>query len=113
MSNDKDNFENSWTAGPDMEHGTVTLTLEDDTEMECLIITTLQVNNKDYIALLPLEDEEEEESDVYLYRYIDHGEEDPELLNIENDEEFEIVSDAFDEYLDTLEFDEIFEDEEE
>ena len=35
--------------------------------------------------------------------------EEPELIYIEDDEEYEKVADAFDEYLDTVEFDELVE----
>lgn len=110
----KDNLEESWALGQgDEEHDTITLTLEDDSQMECLVLTTLTVDEKDYIALLPLEEEEEEDGTVFLYQYVQNGEEDIELINIENDDEFEKVSDAFDAYLDTLEFNEVFGDEEE
>ena len=44
---------------------------------------------------------------VYLYRYIDHGENEPELEQIDTDEEYEIASDGFDEWLDTMEFEEL------
>ena len=44
---------------------------------------------------------------VYLYRYIDRGEEEPELELIEENEEYEIASDGFDEWLDTMEFAEL------
>lgn len=88
--------------------GSVTLTLEDDTEVECLILAVYPVNGKDYIALLPMGDDGEpaEDADVLIYRYIDHGEdEDPELDNIEDDDEYEAAADAFDELLDEEEFD--------
>ena len=87
---------------------TVTLTLDDDSELECAVVAILPVQDKDYIALLPLGVEDPE---VYLYRFKHNGDEDLELENIEDDEEFEAVSDAFDEYLDTCEFEEMFEEE--
>ena len=40
----------------DEGHNTITLTLEDDTEVECAILTIYPVNKKDYIALLPLDE---------------------------------------------------------
>ena len=46
----------------------------------------------------------------WFYRYHEDKEnpnEEPELEYIEDDEEYEIVSDAFDEYLDNAEFDEL------
>lgn len=92
---------------------TVTLTLDNDEEVTCTVLTIFTVNDRDYIALLPLEeDDTDEEGEVYLYRFIDHGEDtDPELLNIEDDDEYEAVSDAFDEWLDTLEYEDLPEDE--
>ena len=42
----------------------------------------------------------------YLYRYFEENG-NPQLANIEDDEEYEIASDAFDEMLDNAEFDEL------
>ncbi len=89
--------------------GNVTLTLEDDTELECMILTTFSADDNQYIALLPLDEEgqPDEEAEVLLYRYVDHGDDaDPELFNIETDEEYEKAADAFDELLDEAEFEE-------
>ena len=92
----------------------ITLTLDDDSELVCDVIATFPatVNGKEqmYVALLPVD--ATPESEIYLYRFIENGE-DIDLENIEEDEEFEIVSDAFDELLDEEEFDEIFEGDEE
>ena len=92
----------------------ITLTLDDDSELICDVIATFPatVNGKEqmYVALLPVD--ATPESEIYLYRFIENGE-DIDLQNIEEDEEFEIVSDAFDELLDEEEFDEIFEGDEE
>ena len=77
--------------GPqDEEEMTVTLTLEDDSELECTVVAIFPVQEKDYIALLPFGAEE-----VFLYRF-KHGSEDWQLENIEDDEEFEAVADAYD-----------------
>ena len=97
------------------EYGSVTLTLEDDTEVECIILAIFPAGDKDYIALLPVDEngEAEDDAEVLIYRFIDHGEDaEPELLNIEDDEEYEIAADAFDEMLDDEEFDEEDDDEE-
>ena len=37
---------------------TVTLTLENDQELECAVLTIFETDGREYIALLPLEDEE-------------------------------------------------------
>ena len=50
---------------------TVTLTLDNDETVECAILTIFPVNGHDYIALLPLDENGEEEGDVYIYRYIE------------------------------------------
>ncbi|MBR6643355.1 MAG: DUF1292 domain-containing protein [Lachnospiraceae bacterium] len=92
----------------------ITLTLDDDSELLCDVIATFpaKVNGKEqmYIALLPTD--ATPESDIYLYRFEEDGEE-IDLQNIEDDEEFEIVSDAFDELLDEEEFENLMGEEEE
>ncbi|MDE7297710.1 MAG: DUF1292 domain-containing protein [Lachnospiraceae bacterium] len=89
---------------------TITITLEDDTELVCDVITVFPCRDKNYIALLP--QNAGEEGEVYLYEFVDKGNDDIDLINIEDDEEFEAVSDAFDEWLDSAEFDDMFGDEE-
>lgn len=91
----------------------VTLTLDDDTEVECIVITIFEADGKDYIALLPIDDENEDEGEVYLYRYSEDAEGNPILDNIESDDEYEVVADRFDEWLDEQEYDEIVGEDEE
>ena len=85
------------------EMDTVTLYLEDDSAIECQILCFLKAGNNQYIALLPPEDGEEE-SPVYLYRYSESDDGEPQIENIVDDEEFEIASDAYDEWLDAQEY---------
>lgn len=88
--------------------GTVTLLLDNDESMECEILCILPVEGKEYIALLPLDEEaSDEESKVFLYRYIEHEDGEPELKNIDDDDEFDKVADAYDEWLDTQEYEAI------
>lgn len=91
----------------EQEEMTVTLTLDDGSELECVVLTIFDAGEREYIALLPMEGEEVEEGEVYLYRYSEDGEGNPNLENIEDDEEYEIVADAFDELLDDQEYDEL------
>lgn len=95
------------------EEMTVTLDLEDGSSVECAIVTILTVNNQDYIALLPLDENgENEDGEVWFYRYSENENdpnEEPVLDYIDDDNEYEAVADAFDEFLDTQEFDEITE----
>lgn len=93
---------------------TVTLTLDDDTEVECVVLTVFNAGEHEYIALLPMEGADSEEGEVYLYRYSETEDRTPNLDNIEDDDEYEIVAEAFDELLDAQEYDELVgEDEEE
>lgn len=91
---------------------TMTLTLEDDSLMECAVVTTLEADGRNYIALLPLEGIEAEEGEVFLYRFTVGADGDPVLENIESDDEYEAASDAFDEWLDAQEYDELVDEEE-
>ncbi|MDO5522138.1 MAG: DUF1292 domain-containing protein [bacterium] len=91
------------------EEMTVTLTLDDDSELECAVISIFPVAEKQYIALLPLDNESE---DVYLYRFAKNGEE-MQLDNIEDDDEYEAVADAFDMILDDMEYDDMLGEDEE
>ena len=43
------------------EQITVTLTMEDDEEIDCAVLTTYSANGREYIALLPLNEEGESE----------------------------------------------------
>lgn len=97
------------------EYSTVTLSLDDGTECECAIIRIFPAGDNNYIALLPLEGEAADNDEVFLYRYTQVDNDEPVLENIESDEEYEIVSEAFDEELDAMEYEELYsqEDEEE
>ena len=97
------------------EEMTVELELEDGSSVVCSIITILEVEGRDYIVLLPLDENgNNEDGEVWFYRYSENPDDpnqEPELGFIENDDEYEAVAEAFDEYLDSCEFDEILEDE--
>ena len=68
----------------------VTLDLDDGSTVECSILSIFDVQDQDYIALLPLDEEGN-----------------PSLENILDDEEYEIVADRFDEIQDEQEFEEM------
>lgn len=97
----------------DDEEMTVELELDDGSVVNCAVITILTVSEKDYIVLLPLnENGENEDGEVWFYRYSENPDdpsEEPELDYIEDDDEYENVAEAFDEYLDNCEFDELTE----
>lgn len=93
---------------PDEEDILVTLEMDDGTTAECSILTIFDVNDQDYIALLPLNEEGEpnEEGTIYLYRYLEDNDGNPSLENIADDDEYEAVEERFDELLDEAEFEE-------
>ena len=84
----------------------VTLDLDNGTQAECQVITIFDVSGQDYIALLPVDENENpnSEGEVYIYRYAEDKDGNPSLSNIEDDEEYEAVADRFDELLDEAEF---------
>ena len=96
------------------EEMTVELELDGGVKVVCAVITILTVNEKDYIALMPLdEDGQNDDGEVWFYGYREDENDpnaEPELIYIEDDEEYEIVADAFDEFLDNVEFDELVDD---
>lgn len=96
----------------DCSKATITLTLDNDETIECSILTIYEAAGREYIALLPLnENGENEDGEVYIYRYSQENGA-PVLENIESDDEYEAASDGFDEWLDSLEYDELVSDDE-
>ncbi len=93
------------------EEMTVELELDDGTTVNCAVVTIFSVEERDYIALLPLnEDGTNEDGEVWFYRYAENPDdpnEEPRLDYIDDDEEYEKAADAFDEFLDNCEFDEL------
>lgn len=98
------------------EEMTVELSLDNGQDVTCAVITILEVEKQDYIVLLPLDEKgENHDGEVWFYRYSENPDdpnEEPVLDYIDNDEEYEKVADAFDEFLDDQEFDEILQDSE-
>ncbi len=87
----------------DPEEMFVTLDLDDGSTLECQIVSIFEADEQNYIALAPVDNDEE----IIFYRYFEDEEGNPSLENIENDDEFEMVTDRFDELLDEADFDEM------
>lgn len=88
----------------------IRVTLElDDKDVECKILFIFDVDDQDYIALIPLDDNGNENAngEVYLYRYFEDEKGLPSIENIETEDEYEIAADRFDEILDEEMFDEM------
>ncbi|MDO4395520.1 MAG: DUF1292 domain-containing protein [Clostridia bacterium] len=70
----------------------ITLEFDDGVELECEIMGVFDHAGKEYIALIPLDDSD----DVYIYGYKEVGEDEFELVDLEDDAEFEAVVAEFD-----------------
>ena len=82
----------------------VTITMDDNSEAHCVILGIFEAeNDREYIALLPLDGPEAENDQVYIYRYDEDENEQPILENIADDEEFALASKAFAEMMEELE----------
>jgi len=89
----------------------MSLELDDGTNLECEIVATFDVEDTSYIALLPVEAPEGYDDDeVLVYRYIELPNDEFTLEPIDDEEEFDMVADAFDEILDEMEFNSMSED---
>lgn len=85
------------------EEDRIVLTLDDDTELECVILDIFPFQDKEYIALFPVteeEDADEEDEGILLYAYAESEDgEEIELSQIESEEEYNAVADEFDRLL--------------
>ena len=91
----------------DVNGGTVTLTLDDDSVVECAILSIFPAGEKEYIALLPLDENgENHDGEVFLYRFTENDTDGPSLENIEDDDEYDLAVQAFDAMIEQAEEDE-------
>ncbi len=71
------------------------LVLDDDTELSCDVVGIFSVSedsDKEYIALIP-----DDSDDLLFYRYAETDDGEVSLDNIDSEEEFDLVSQTFDE----------------
>lgn len=92
------------SSNPNLGNGdspsTITLTMEDDTEVDCAILTVFPVDKTEYIALLPLDNQgKNTDGEVFLYAFSRTEQGDPILANIEDEEEYQAASQAFERIL--------------
>lgn len=79
----------------ELDDETVTLELDDGVTVECDVLAIFPANKRSYVALLPTSGPDSEDGNVYLYRYSENEKGEPEISNIESDEEFNIASNAY------------------
>lgn len=85
----------------DEEMDMITLSMEDGSEVPCLVLGIVEVEGQDYIALLPADEEmlERGEGEGFIFRYFEGEDGAPILEGIEDDEEFAMVSAVLDEVM--------------
>ena len=69
----------------------ITLQFDDSDDVECEIIGIFDFEGKEYIALLP----QDGTDDVYIYGYKEIGDDEFDLIDIEDDSEFEKIAAEF------------------
>lgn len=102
--------DNNLPVGYPEEEMTVDIILDDGKTVTCDVVTIFEVGGQEYVALTPKGDVLDPEQEVWIYRYSENPDdpnEEPNLMYIEDDLEYEIALDAFEEYLDNQYFDEV------
>ena len=82
---------------------------EDGSEVECEVLAIFPVAGKQYIALI---EKDNEDSDIWMYRFVPVGEEEFNIEDIEDDKEFEKVEDAFNQMVEAAEIDAVIDEKE-
>ena len=79
----------------------VTLDTEEG-EIVCRILTIFDVDEQNYIALMPLDENDKDNAEgfVYLYRYFEDENGLPSVKYIDDEDEYEAAADRYDELLD-------------
>ena len=106
MSQDKDTI-NEVISDEYEDELIMTLDMEDGTSEDCIVLAIFPLDGKQYIALEPVSQADDEDGDIYLYEYSEDDDGQPVLGDIEDDDVFEAVCDRFDEICDEEDFDEL------
>lgn len=88
-------------------HDSITLTMDDNEEVDCAVLGIFDVEDKEYIALLP-----NDSDDVFIYIYNESEDGEVTLENIESQEDFDKISAIFMEIVENEEEDEEADDKE-
>lgn len=88
---------------PRVPNPTIKLTLEDDTVLECAVLTTFPVEGfGEYIALVPLDkDGKSASGETYLFRYAE-DDDNPVITNIEREDEYMAAAQSFHDFIENL-----------
>lgn len=89
---EKSNGQHTPDATAEEEPDVLTLEFDDGTEVECEIMGVFDCDGKEYIALIP----DDKSDDVFIYGYKEVGDDEFELVDIDDDAEFERAVAEFD-----------------
>ena len=85
-----------------------TLTDEDGNELNFALLGSLEHDGAEYKALIPVSDDGEEESDEYVILKCSVDEDgEPVLETIEDDDEFDMIADIFDDEFANVFYDDV------
>jgi uncharacterized protein YrzB (UPF0473 family) len=93
----------------DFSEMTVTMELEDGSALECDVVLAFDENGRNYVALTPTGQADEQEAEIFFYRLTGASMEELGIENIEDDEEYQDVAERFEEIIDEQEFSDVFE----
>ena len=75
----------------------IDLQTDEGEEIKCLVLTTYTANDTDYIALAPVDENDEPQEEIFIYGYVEHDE-GFELLSLDDDE-FDVATEALEKIL--------------
>lgn len=84
---------------PEDEDEIITLTDEEGNEHEFVVVDVIEVESKEYAILLPIDTEEDEEAEAVILRLDKDDDGDDVLTDIDSQEEWERVAQAYEELL--------------
>jgi uncharacterized protein YrzB (UPF0473 family) len=89
----------------------LTLALDGETPLDYVVLSVFTVDDRQYIALLPKNSDGgiDEDAPIYKYRYHLMDDDDYLLENIEDDDEYDNVTDYLNDLLSEEEFEDFFE----
>ena len=86
----------------DEEEDIITLEFDDGTAVDCAIFGVFEVKDKEYIALEPLDGSD----DIYIYGYKDIDDDSFEIIDIDDEDEFNRAAAELDAIIDEMDEDE-------
>lgn len=85
-----------------MENDDLTILIPSDKgDIEHTVLTAFEIDNNNYIAVVPSNDKSPE---ILLYKYEETSDDEISLLTIESDKEFRLATETFDSLLDDSDF---------